>query len=102
MMLHLSTAKYLSLISYRTYINPGDGIPGEGDTPIEAIRNWVDNCDKWINQYREQQISLGKFAELLGLSIEEAKQILRAENIELDLGVSNQLELELEQDIKNA
>ncbi|MEH2148562.1 UPF0175 family protein [Nostoc sp.] len=100
MMLHLSTAKYLSLISYRTYINPGDGIPGEGNTPTKAIRNWVDNCDKWINQYREQQISLGKFAELLGLSIEEANQILRAEDIELDWGVSNQLELE--QDIENA
>lgn len=100
MMLHLSTAKYLSLISYRTYINPGDGIPGKGDTPIRAIRDWVDNCDKWINQYRERELSLEKFAGLLGLTIEEAKQILRAENIELDLGVSNQSELE--EDIKNA
>ncbi|MEH2033370.1 MAG: UPF0175 family protein [Nostoc sp.] len=100
MMLHLSTAKYLSLVSYKTYINPGDGIPGEGYTPTEAIRNWVDNCDKWIKQYEERQISLGKFAELLGLSIEEAKQMLGAENIELDLGISS--EADLEEDAKNA
>lgn len=100
MMLHLSTAKYLSLISYKTYISPGYGIPGEGDTPTKAIRNWLDNCDKWINQYREQELSLGKFAELLGLSLEEAKQMLRAENIALDLGVLS--EAELEEDIENA
>ncbi|MEH1822149.1 MAG: UPF0175 family protein [Nostoc sp.] len=100
MNLHLSTAKYDSVLSYKTYIHPGKGHPGEGYTPFNAIKDWVARTTTTIELYEKRQISLGMFAELLGISLEEAKQFLRAENIPLDLGV-NTVE-ELEEDIENA
>ncbi|MEH1808436.1 hypothetical protein [Nostoc sp.] len=100
MMLHLCTAKYNSLVWFKTYITPGNGTPGEGGTPLESLQDWINNCDKWIDSYRNSEISLSKLAELLGISVEEAKQILVAENIEVKLGILSQSELE--EDIKNA
>ncbi|HYX18335.1 MAG TPA: UPF0175 family protein [Nostoc sp.] len=100
MNLHLTTAKYDNVLSYKTYIHPGQGTPGEGYTPFEAIQDWVARTTTTIELYEKKQISLCHFAELLGISVEEAKQFLRAENIPLDLGI-NTVE-ELEQDIENA
>lgn len=45
-------------------------------------------------------ISLSKLAELLEIPLEEAKTQLSARNIQIDLGVSS--ELELLSDIENA
>ena len=100
MMLHLSTAKYNSLIAWKTYLNPGEGVPGVGVAPLESLQNWLTNCSRWINQYKEQEISLSKFAKFLGVSIYEAAQILEAENIEINLGVLSKAELE--ENIKNS
>lgn len=50
--------------------------------------------------YSDHQIGLGKLAELLETTIEEAKQELRKRSIPLDLGVDS-LE-ELLEDIENA
>ncbi|MEH2393880.1 MAG: hypothetical protein V7K21_20175 [Nostoc sp.] len=93
MMLHLSTAKYNSLIVWKTYLNPGEGVPGVGNTPLESFKNWLTNCSRWINQYKEKEISLSKFAEFLGVSIYEAAQILEAENVEINLGVLSKADL---------
>ncbi|MEH2384905.1 MAG: hypothetical protein V7K14_03740 [Nostoc sp.] len=100
MMLHLSTAKYNSLLWWKTYLIVGKGTPGEGGTPLESIQDWIGNCEIWMEQYRDNEISLSKFAELIGISIEESKQILVAENIEVKLGILSKAELE--EDIKNA
>ncbi|QKQ75650.1 hypothetical protein [Nostoc sp. TCL240-02] len=100
MMLHLSTAKYLSLISWKTYINPGQGIAGDGNTPSESIRDWLNNFETYLKNYESGEMSLSKLCENLGVSLDTGKQILQAENIALDLGVSN--EADLEEDIKNA
>ncbi len=100
MMLHLCTAKYNSLVWFKTYLNPGNGTPREGGTPLESIQDWINNCDIWIDSYRNNEISLSKLAEFLGISIEESKQILVAENIEVKLGILNKAELE--EEIKNA
>lgn len=97
---HLSTAKYNSVLSYKTYIHPGQGTPGEGYTPFGAIQDWVARTTTTIELYEKQHISLSRFAEILGISLEEAKQFLRAENIPLDLGVDTVEELK--QDIENA
>lgn len=93
MNLHLSTAKYNSLLSYKTYIHPGQGHPGEGYTPLHAIKDWIARVTTSIEMYEKQHVSLGGFAELLGISLEEAKQLLAAENIPLDLGVNTTEEL---------
>ena len=95
MMLNLCTAKYNSLIWFKAYLSPE-----EAGTPLESIQDWINNCDIWIDSYRNNEISLSKLAELSGMSIEEIKQILVAENIELKLGVLS--ESELEEDINNA
>ena len=50
--------------------------------------------------YARGQISLGKLAELLDISLEEAKVQLTARNIPINLGVSSMEELL--RDIKNA
>ena len=100
MMLQICTAKYNGLPAWKTYLNPGEGVPGVGDAPLESFKNWLTNCSRWINQYKEKEISLAKFAEFLGISIYEAAQILEAENIEINLGVLTKAELE--KDIKNA
>lgn len=101
MNLHLSTAKYNSLLVWKTYIHPGQGTtPGEGDTPLNAIRDWVARVTTSIEMYEKKHISLDKFAELLGISQGEAKQFLEAENIFVDLGIDT-IE-ELQQDIENA
>ncbi|MHC5779687.1 hypothetical protein [Nostoc sp.] len=100
MMLHLSTAKYDSLLWWKTYVHPGEGTPGEGGTPLESIQGWIGNCEIWMEQYRNNEISLSKLAELLGVSIGESKQILIAENIEVKLGMLNKAELE--SDVDNA
>lgn len=101
MNIHLSTAKYNSLLTWKTYIHPGQGTtPGEGDTPLNAIRDWVARITTSIEMYERRHISLGKFAEMLGISIEEAKQLLKAENIPLDLGIDTVEELQA--DIENA
>ena len=97
---HLSTAKYNSLLSYKTYIHPGQGTPGEGYTPTHAIKDWSARTTTTIELYEKRQISLCRFAEILGISLEEAKQFLRAENIPLDLGVDT--DQELQQEIENA
>lgn len=100
MHIHFSVAKYDSLLTWKVYINPGQGHPGEGYTPIEAIKDWVARTTTSMEMYKKGHISLGKFAELVGVSIDQAKDILRAHNIPLDMGV-NSLE-ELQQDIENA
>jgi predicted HTH domain antitoxin len=101
MNIHLSTAKYNSLLSWKTYIHPGQGTtPGEGDTPLNAIKDWVAKITTSIEMYESKHISLGKFAEIVGISLEEAKQFLEAENISLDLGVSTIDELQV--NIENA
>jgi predicted HTH domain antitoxin len=100
MNIHLSTAKYDSILTWKTYIHPGQGHPGEGHTPFDAIKDWVARTTTSIELYESQNVSLGGFAELLGISLEEAKQFLKAQNIQMDLGV-NSIE-ELQQDIENA
>lgn len=50
--------------------------------------------------YCLRYISLSKLAELLEITLEEAKTQLEARNIPIDLGVSS--ELELLSDIENA
>lgn len=101
MNLHISTAKYNSLLTYKTYIHPGQGTtPGEGYTPLNSIRDWLAKITTLIEMYEKGHISLGKFAEIIGISIEEAKQLLQAENIPLDLGIDT-IE-ELIEDINNA
>jgi predicted HTH domain antitoxin len=55
---------------------------------------------EFFEAYLQKQISLGKLAELLEISIEEAKAQLQAKNISLDLGVTS--ESDLLSDIKNA
>jgi predicted HTH domain antitoxin len=100
MNIHLSTAKYDSVLTWKTYIHPGQGHPGEGSTPLGAIKDWAARATTSIELYEKQHVSLGGFAELLGISLEEAKQFLKVQDIPLDLGVSS-IE-ELQQDIENA
>ena len=100
MNIHLSTAKYDSVLTWKTYICPGQGHPGEGYTPLHAIKDWVARATTSIELYEKQHVSLEKFAELLGISLEEAKQFLKAQNVPLDLGVNSIKELQ--EDIENA
>ena len=100
MNIHLSTAKYDSVLAWKTYIHPGQGHPGEAYTPLGAVKDWVARTTTTIELYEKQHISIGKFAELLGISLEEAKQFLEAQNILMDLGVNSIGELQ--QDIENA
>ncbi|MFN6572406.1 hypothetical protein [Dendronalium sp. ChiSLP03b] len=83
-----------------TYINPGQGIPGDGNPPSESIRNWLNNFENQLSNYESGEISLAKFCENLDISLSEGKQILQAENIVIKLEFSS--EVELEEDIKNA
>ena len=41
MNIHLSTAKYDSVLTWKTYIHLGQGRPGEGSTPLDAIKDWA-------------------------------------------------------------
>lgn len=56
--------------------------------------------DMTFEAYSQKRISLDKLAELLEISLEEAKQKVKERNISLNLGVSS--ELELLNDIENA
>jgi hypothetical protein len=67
----------------------------------KAWAKWfMEYVDLAFEAYNRGQISLGKLAELLDVSIEEAKVELKKRNAPLDLGVSS--EDELLSDIKNA
>lgn len=55
---------------------------------------------KYFEAYRLGYISLSKLAELLEITLEEAKHELKVKNIPINLGVES--ELELLSDIENA
>ncbi len=53
-----------------------------------------------FDAYRSSYISLSKLAELLEITLEEAKDELKARDIPINLGVNSELELLM--DIENA
>lgn len=68
---------------------------------LEKVNQFPNEYTEMVFEaYRLGQISLGKLAELLEYSIEEAKSQLKARNIPLDLGVDS--DSELLSDIENA
>lgn len=68
---------------------------------LETVNQFPNEYTEMVFEaYRLGQISLGKLAELLECSIEEAKSQLKARNIPLDLGVDS--DCELLSDIENA
>jgi predicted HTH domain antitoxin len=50
--------------------------------------------EQLIQQYRNQEIGLGKLAEVLGIHIMEAQQLLKKYNLDLQLTVED-FELEM-------
>lgn len=65
------------------------------------VQDWMD-FREWLamKEYQIGDMSIGKLAEILGISFEESKEILRQAGIPLDLGVDSVEELLL--DTKNA
>ena len=68
---------------------------------LEKLRQFPNEYIKMVfDAYRSSYISLSKLAELLEITLEEAKDELKARDIPINLGVNS--ELELLSDIENA